>query len=85
VHLCARICTKKHGEATLEERAVSLVRWLFSLFNVPQDAKRALEQRVAGEFSILVARHYALWKSLEESIIPAHPDHPLADCRRKVA
>ena len=77
--------TPKHGDASLEERAVATIKWLFALFNVDSSATRALEKYVALEFTTLVEHHYVVWKDFEEIVMVAFPERPLTNGKRKLA
>jgi len=76
---------RRHGEATLEERAVDTVHFLFSLFNVPRNGIRPAHNLVALEMSTLVENHYILWKEFEQRSEEFSDHAAFADYKRMIA
>ena len=55
----------RQGSMSLEDRAVSTVRWAFALLDVPASATRVLESHVQNEFTILNEEWWTLWGELQ--------------------
>ena len=75
----------RHGEATLEGRALQTVQWLFSLFNIPATANRIIEKGISMEMSELVANHLVVWKDLEATPLASSTEAIAVTARRQVA